>query len=68
MFCTIFVPLYKAKILKKHVRSSSFLVQVFFRENSYSHEKLKAIASIVILHEFFRTDIFQQKLKPGDRL
>ena len=30
MFCTIFVPLSETKMLEKHVRSSSYLVQAFF--------------------------------------
>ena len=33
MFCTIFVPLSVAKVPKKHVQSSSYLVLVFFKEN-----------------------------------
>ena len=37
-FCTIFVPLY-VKVLEKHVRSSLYLVLVYFKENSQSHEK-----------------------------
>ena len=32
MFCTIFVPLSVAKVPKKHVQSSSYLVLVFFKE------------------------------------
>ena len=33
-FCIIFDPLSVAKVLEKHVRSSSYLVLVFFKENS----------------------------------
>ena len=39
MFCTIFSPLSVAKVLGKHVRSSSYLL-VFFKENSHSRGKL----------------------------
>ena len=39
MFRTIRVPLSVAKVLGKHVRSSSYLVLVFFKENSHSHGK-----------------------------
>ena len=39
MFRTTFVPLSAAKVLKKHVRYSSYLVLVFFKENSHSHGK-----------------------------
>ena len=39
MFCTIFVPLNMAKILGKHVQSSSYLVLELFNENSRSHGK-----------------------------
>ena len=38
MFCT-FISLSVAKILEKHIQSSSFLVQVFFKKNSHSHGK-----------------------------
>ena len=37
MFCTIFVSLSVAKILEKYVRSSSYLLKVFFKKNSHSH-------------------------------
>ena len=39
IFCTIFVPLSVVKVLGKHVRGSSYLALVFFKENSYSHGK-----------------------------
>ena len=35
MFCTIFVPLSVAKVLGKHVGSISYLILVFFKENSH---------------------------------
>ena len=39
IFCTIFVPLSVAKVIGKHVRSSSYLVLVFLKKNSHSHGK-----------------------------
>ena len=42
------------KFLKKHIRSSSYLVLVFFKENSHSHEKFTKR-----LFQIFQTDIFQ---------
>ena len=33
MFCSIFVPFSVAKVLEKHVESSSYLLLVFFKEN-----------------------------------
>ena len=73
MFRTIRVPLSVAKVLGKHVRSSSYLVLVFFKENS-----LKTVISIIITFEpiFSRTlsgdrkinKIYQPKLKSGNEL
>ena len=39
VFCTIFVSLSAAKILEKRVRGSSYLLSIFFKENSNSHGK-----------------------------
>ena len=39
MFSTIFMPLPVAKVFEKHVRSSSYLVLDFFKENLHSHAK-----------------------------
>ena len=38
LFCTIFAPLYVAKVLKKHVGSSWYLALVFFMKNAHSYE------------------------------
>ena len=40
MFCTIFVSLSAAKILEKHVRSSSYLLLVFFKKTHIHMENL----------------------------
>ena len=39
LFSTTFVSLSVTEFLKKHVRSSSYLLQFFFKENSHSHGK-----------------------------
>ena len=54
IFCTIFVPLFIAKVLEKHIGSSSYLILAFFKENSHSHEKFTKR-----LFQIFQTDIFQ---------
>ena len=84
MFCTIFVSLSVAKILKKHVRSSSYLIQVFLKEDFHSHGKLlnayfyySFLTSnfwnryfsefLFVASERKENNIYQRKLKPGDR-
>ena len=53
---TIFVPLSVAKVLGKQVRSSSYLVLVFFKENSYSHGKFN---ERLFLLQLFYTKFFE---------
>ena len=82
MFCTIFIPLSVAKIHEKHLLSISFLVEVFFEENSHSSvkftERLYSYFTSNFLNRYFSElqfltpdgkikRIYQQKLKPGGR-
>ena len=55
--CTIFVYLSVAKMLEEHVRSSSYLLQVFFKENSHSHGKF---TERLFLLQFLHTKTFEQ--------
>ena len=57
MFCTIFVSLSVANILENYVRSSSYLVQVFFKENLHSHGKF---TEQLFLLRFFYIKFFEQ--------
>ena len=81
-FCSIFVPLSVAKIPEKHLRSSSFLVEAFLKENSHSPGKFtKRLYSRFTCNfynryfselQFLTTDgkinrIYQQKLQTGGR-
>ena len=58
------------KFLKKHIRSSSYLVLVFSKENSHSHEKFtKQLFLLQLLSEGRKINkIYQQKLKSDIRL
>ena len=84
MFFTICVSLSVTKILEKHVQSSSYLLWVFFKENSHSHGKfterlfLLQFLYIKFFEQIFEllfvagdrkiNKIYQRKLKLGDRL
>ena len=80
MFSTVFVSISVAKIFEKHVRSSSYLVLVFFKEISFSHRKFtqqlfllqsyytKLFEVIFLRIPICSNKIYQRKLKPGDRL
>ena len=83
MFSTILVCLSVAKILEKHIRSSSYLVLVFFKENLHSHGKFteRLFLFQLLLTKFFElifsgtpsgdrkiNKIYQLKLKSGNGL
>ena len=58
-FCTIFVLLSVAKVLEKHFRSSSYLVLIFFKENSHSRGKFtKRQFLLQLLYTKFIESIF----------
>ena len=61
MFCTIFAPLFVAKVVEKHVRSSSNLVLVFFKENLHSHgESTERLFLLKLLYtKFFESILFR---------
>ena len=65
----IFVPLSVAKILKKHVRSISYLVLVFLKENSHSHGEFTELLFLMQLRytKFFETIFFRTPFLAGDR-
>ena len=69
MFSAIFIPLSTTKVLEKHVRSSSYLVLVFFKENSYSHGKsTKWVFLLQLLYTKFSNRYFFELLfLVGDR-
>ena len=55
MFCTIFIPLSVAKDLEEYIRSNLFQGKLTFTWKIY----WTAISIEIILHQIFRTDIFQ---------
>ena len=65
MICimTCSVSLSVAKILEKHVRSSSYLLQIFFKENSHSHGKFtERLFLLQFLYIRFFEQIFSELL------
>ena len=70
MFCTIFVLLSVAKVLKKHAQSSSYLVLVFLYCN-YSaphYSNWKFLELLFLVGDRKIDKIYQRKLKSGNRL
>ena len=68
MFCTIFALLSVAKVLEKHVRNSSYLELVFFKENSHSRRKFTERLFLLLVGYRKVNKIYQWILKLGDRL
>ena len=64
MFCSIFVPFSVAKVLEKHVESSSYLLLVFFKENVHMGNLLNGCFCYSYLHELSQADILSELLFP----